>query len=197
MSPTVTIIAENGPLPLMLAVSFDTIVFLVIVVVSLLARIFGKKDPEHAEEWVEGENWEKQPDVRQAAPRGQLDWEEQMRRLLQGEPLDQPKPAPAVEILPAPMRATPVAAPIPPPIPPLDAFAGYSSSGGSSVGKMTPAAPAPGSLRNPASHSQPATVEHHLRSAAAKSAIKVLRNPKTARQAIITSIVLGPAKGLN
>ena len=42
--------------PALLAVDLDTIVFLVVVSVSLLGRLFGKKDPEGAGELIEGDD---------------------------------------------------------------------------------------------------------------------------------------------
>lgn len=191
-------ITDPALLPPMLAVELDTIVFLVVVVVSLLARVFGKKEPEHAEEWIDGDDSETQPQGQEPAPSGQMDWEEQMRRLLQGEPLDQPKPAPIEPIIvPPPIPATSVATPVPAPLQALDAHSGFTTSGTSMSGSMKPAAPAPGSLKSASTHSKPATVEHHLQSGAAKNAIKLLRNPKSARQAIITSVIIGRAKGLS
>ena len=172
----------------MLALNFDTIVFLVIVVVSLLSRLFGKKDPEHAEDWVDGEQWD-QPQGNQQQS-GPLDWEEQMRRLLEGEPLD--KPQPAAEPVPSPVVPAPVATPsvVPPPL----TIASTVRPAPIPAAKVEPPPPVPAS--SPISHMPPATVRHRRRSSAANAAVAMFRNPQSARQAVIASVVLGPPKGL-
>jgi len=198
MSAGFEIIPDSGLLPPMLAMDFNTIVFLVVIVVSLLSRVFGKKDPEHGEDWIEGEEWDQEPAVRQNDSGPRESWEEQMRRLLEGKTLDQTKPPPLVS------ATAPVVVPSPPPLkvspdrpaaPLLVPSDAYSLSNAESESDAY-------SLSNAESESESvgsgvATVKHHHRSIAASNAIELLSNPQSSRQAIITAVILAPAKGLS
>lgn len=88
------------------AVSLDTIVFLVIVVVTLLGKLFGKKELEAEDEWPkEDTNSNRRNRASTTGSAGALDWEEEMRRLLEGKPPRDPgsvQPPPLVREIPRP-----------------------------------------------------------------------------------------------
>ena len=210
MSAGFEIIPDSGLLPPMLAMDFNTIVFLVVIVVSLLSRVFGKKDPEHGEDWIEGEEWDQEPAVRQNDSGPRESWEEQMRRLLEGKTLDQTKPPPLVS------ATAPVVVPSPPPLKvspdrpaapllvPSDAYSLSNAESESDAYSLSNAESESDaySLSNAESESESvgsgvATVKHHHRSIAASNAIELLSNPQSSRQAIITAVILAPAKGLS
>ncbi|MBL6764791.1 MAG: hypothetical protein ISQ14_07540 [Verrucomicrobiae bacterium] len=183
--------------PALLAVDLDTIVFLVVVSVSLLGRLFGKKDPEGAGELIEGDDWnekEARPSARGTTGRQVLDWEAEMRRLLEGrdpepEPVEAPPPLPAPAIVRVPAPAPQFEAR------PVNAFANAdeafrkarelkakAAAQMAAVGKLPTAKNAR---------------KGHRRSPAARAVIGQLRRSGTARQAVIASTILGAPKGLD
>lgn len=174
----------------LLAVDLDTIVFLVVVGVSLLGRLFGKKDPEHAEEWIGGEDWKEQQSKREEAGQQMLDWEAEMRRLLEGK-------APEPKKAPPPLPLDPQSIVIIPPVPAASATKSHLAKAEEAYRKARELKAQAAARMAEVGALQPAKAHHRGgRSKAAQSVINQLRRPHTARQAIIATTILGPAKGL-
>lgn len=205
--PELTNTLVSGSQPMLALPDLDTIVFLVVVAVSLLGRLFGKKDPEHAEEWIDAEKWDegRKEQGRQSNRPQVLDWEEEMRRLLEGRP-----PEPARKSAPSgpPPLETPPAVPylddrvvviprIPatepsPPVPERSRL-NQAEEAFRKARELKKQAAA----RMAEMGKMPTTESRRTRrSSAAQSVIDMLRRPGSARQAIIASEILGPAKGL-
>ncbi|MBI2924316.1 MAG: hypothetical protein HYY24_01275 [Verrucomicrobia bacterium] len=153
-----------------------------------------------------------------------LGWEEELRRLLQGESAPAPPPPPVIQVPPAPARPIPTT----PPPKPVHAPRPFVTPKPSPV--LMPAAASEeegprhsiAELRESTAAYQRAShidqlAGHHLRHAdqrteqpapapptAHRSApaaeitqtVALLRHPRTARQAIVASMVIGPPKGL-
>ncbi len=188
----------------MFAVNFDTIVFLVIVVVSVLGKMFGKKDKTD-EEWVDADgDWQEDAKLKQRKSGGITDWEEEMRRLLQGDTGQDPgsvSPPPLVQqaktLEPPPM---PIIVPAKKPSPASLPESRKSQARAQNLHQMV-------ALRlddvDRQTREHAAALEQSTRhrrrggaSADAMAVVKMLRSPKTARRAIIASIILGPSKAL-
>ncbi len=141
-----------------------------------------------------------------------LDWEEQLRRLLEGEPAaPEPKPSPPSPPLVLETRASP-----PPPLPasatPQMVYTETEEEAARSLAPLTQSA----ASYDRASHLQDLTAAR-LREASGRTdhptaparvarrtaaspalaaALAQLRQPQTVQQAIITSLILGPPKAL-
>jgi len=196
-----------GSVPGLLAIDIDTIVFLVVVGVSLLGRLFGRKeDPEHGEEWFEqGQSGESENQTSQS-----YDWEEEMRRLLEGEKTETAPPA----LQPAQKQA-------PPPLP-IKADPTVRNVGGASIVTLSSTSSAPeyktvglddlkaakdAYAKAKAEHgnagenlqskrSAPAMVSRNRRSRDLTAVVRMLKSPSGARQAIVASTILSQPKGL-
>ncbi len=152
-----------------------------------------------------------------------LDWEEELRRLLQGEPADAPPP-PVIQVPQAPSRpipTTPPPKPAPAPRPfvnpkpsPVLASAAASEEEGprQSIAELRESATAHQrashidqlagqhlrqAVQRPEQH-PPTPPTAHRRAPAAEitQTVALLRHPRTARQGIVASMVLGPPKAL-
>jgi len=196
------ILHRLGSTPAVLAIDLETAVFLVVVVVSLLGRLFGRKeDPDHGQEWFDEERDDYNQQQQQAAA---MDWEEQMRRLLEGEPAE-PKPQPQ------PQSKSVVPPPVPqqegpPPIPvaqPISAPLQSSTTTARLVSvddlKSSHAALEEAKKKAAAAYAQleGVTKRRARRKVRAGNAIEMLQHPSSAQQAIIASVILGKPKGLN
>jgi hypothetical protein len=141
-------------------------------------------------------------------PKPVMDWEEQLRRLLEGEPVaPQPSPPPVVETPPAP----------PPPLPtkaaePAMIYADTEEAAARSLAPMAESSQA--YARASQLHDMAATrlreasdrTDHPLppirtakkkaASPAIASALVQLRQPQTVQQAFVTALILGPPKAL-
>ena len=197
-----------GSLPGLLAVELDTIVFLVVVVVSLLGRLFGRKeDPEHAEEWID-KDWN---DQTEGQTQQKYDWEEEMRRLLGGGEKTKPTP-PAL-----PQQQTQA----PPPLPGINQST-VTSVGGAQIVTLSSTSPVETSkgvsfddLKAAQDAHEKARVEHthageklHSKTDVpvverrgghgvdTAAVLRMLRNPAGVRQAIVASTILSQPKGL-
>ena len=204
MIPDLSATLVSGLQPMLALPDLDTIVFLVVVVVSLLGRLFGKKDPEHAEEWIDAEDWNdsKKTGGQESSPPKGLNWEEELRRLLEGrQPVEKARPKPPVDDSPPPLpylddrvvviprsQPTPEAAATPGPTKLKQAEEAFlkarelkrqAAARMAEVGRLPDAQP-----------------RRRTRSGEAQSVIDMLRRPRSARKAIIASVILGPAKGL-
>lgn len=196
-------------LPGLLAVDLDTIVFLVVVGVSLLGRLFGRKeDPEHGEEWIEqGQSEQSESQTSQS-----YDWEEEMRRLLEGE---------KTETAPPPLQPAQQQAPPPLPSKPKPVV---RNVGGTSIVTLSSTSSTPDSefktvglddlkaakdayARAKAEHghagdklqsksSAPRVDRGNRSSMDVVSVVAMLKSPAGARQAIVASTIISPPKGL-
>ncbi|MGB0578985.1 MAG: hypothetical protein ACPGVU_04715 [Limisphaerales bacterium] len=186
-------------------IDLQTAVFIVVVVVSLLGRLFGRKeDPDRGEEWFDDEHDES---ARQQQPSGNMDWEEQMRRLLGGEsPQQESRPAqrqvqrqpPA--LVPTPIQQTSA----PPPLPVAQPISSARSSDtaprlvtaadlAASKAELAAARAKATAAQAKLSHSQ----RQRTRRPQTQNAIQLLRSPETAQQAILAAEILGKPKGFN
>jgi len=194
MAPDLINTSASVPEPLLAMPDLDTIVFLVVVGVSLLGRLFGKKDPEHAEEWIDQEDWQQQQ-REDRSDQGQpqmLDWEQEMRRLLEGR-------APAEESAPPPLPGEPEPVVIIPPVPAAPRVSEPSRlASAEEAYRKAQELKAQAAARMAEVGKLPATKprQRGRRSAEAQAVINLLRGPKSARKAIIATEILGPAKGL-
>jgi hypothetical protein len=196
----------SGPQPMLALPDLDTIVFLVVVAVSLLGRLFGKKDPEHAEEWIDAEKWDEggKEQGRQSNRPQALDWEQEMRRLLEGRapqptrktapeppPLESPPPVPYLDDQVVVIPRVPTVESLPP------ASQASRLKQAEEAYRKAQALKTQAAARMAEMGQLPATESRRTRrSSAAQSVIDMLRRSGSARQAIIASEILGPAKGL-
>lgn len=196
-----------GSVPGLLAADLDTIVFLVVVVVSLLGRLFGRKeDPEHAEEWIE-KDWS---DEGEAKTKEAYDWEDEMRRLLGGE---EAKPTPPA--LPQQQNQSPP--PLPDQVQPtvtniggaqivtLSSKSSVETSKAASFDDLKAAQDAFEKARTEHGHageklqskaSAPTVRRRNDRGTDVATVIRMLREPAGARQAIVASTILSKPKAL-
>ncbi len=187
----------------MLALNFDTIVFLVIVVVSVLGKMFGKQD-KTGEEWVDADDdeWQEDTKLKQRKTGGVTDWEEEMRRLLQGDMSRDPgsvSPPPLVQ--PAEKAA-------PPPMPIIvparkvslaelsESKASQERAKGLHDEVVRRLDDIDRQTREHAAALEQSTKRRRRKgpSGDALAVVKMLSSPRTARQAIIASIILSPSK---
>jgi hypothetical protein len=165
------------------------------------------------------------PDLAQPAPHKPVSWEEELKRLLEGQ-LGQPEPTPQPPppvILPMPRRAPTT----PPPLPASQAppprhlhrsvFEVAEEQNPTDVDVSPRFHALPTLTESALTHEQASqlgrTVEEHLRqvterpvgatsvhrraaSPEAAAALALLRNPKSARSAILVSLILGPPRAL-
>lgn len=192
------ILQRLGSTPGILAIDFETAVFIVVVVVSLLGRLFGRKqDPDHGQEWFDDdEDWSQQQKKKES---GAMDWEDQMRRLLEGEsPEEQPQPRQQTPIVPPPVSQSEA----PPPIPIAQPVAAPSPTArlvSADDLKSSHAALAAAKKKHAEAQAklQGVAARRSRRKPQAHNAIRLLRSAETAQQAIIASVILGKPRGID
>lgn len=193
---------------------FDSPWLLVVfIIVGMISNWLMKRRQEKEQQDTENE-----PPPLADKPKSGFDLEDVLRRLIDEESPAKPSPSPPPIIpRPTPSEApprdwepdefiqperdwqpmaredrleAPMAKPPPPPSPPLTIFQSHSATVSGDALTNVPAAANP--LLNKSTHPPPALDRHAKRNTRAT----VWRNPHTARQAFVASLVFGPPKGL-
>jgi hypothetical protein len=215
----------------LLAFDLTFLVFIVIIAASALFNWLKRKN-EMQDEWEDPSRPGHPPQHRPQTPgapheRPPKSWEEELRRLLEGDrpqapPPEQRQPSPPPYQAPAPppvysplRPSRPAASTKPPPVivrevgpppprafdvspPPVKRPKVVARTVSTHAGAVMPAAPLPPSnlayqLR---SHQGPTGYDRTRRSPEVEQVLRIFRNPSTARQAVIASIILNPPKAL-
>ena len=201
-------------------------IFVAVMVISAISNWFQKRnqpatDDAHSDEEDGHHPHTQAPPVisSPAPPPKTVDWEEEMRRILSGEPAHTTPVPPPPPPLPPIVVQIPHPAPMPPPLPvepahrpPPYHIPDLVASPPPRLAKMEESADAYGraqqlqervhermlqvdqlTVKHPVA---PATVHHQDATAVGSAAIAMLRYRASARQAMVASFILGPPRGL-
>ena len=176
--------------------ALDDMGFLIFVIIAILAQLFGKKKKEEEEQpWESGE----QPPPQQGTS-GPSNLEEELRRLLSGGSDQQP--APPVEEPPELVAPPVIQSASPTPEPEWEPEPVVETA--TPLHEAKEAYQQASQLHESVAERMKQVHTHHAAPVATTDAtsvelrevIMMVRQPKTARQAIVASVILGSPKGL-
>jgi hypothetical protein len=195
----------------------DSLITILILAAAALLSVFFKRKQAAGEET---ENWPRPREIGRTPdqpPEQRMSWEEELRRLLEGEPLKPTAPPPPIVVpetpRPAPRPVPTPRAPVgtPPPLPSRSlhswrerpqhkpvALEGLRTSRSTyeQASRVDDKAKAQLKHASEQLRDHPKTVRIRSAPKSVHDAVSLFRSPQSARVALIASVVFGPPKGM-